>query len=74
MSAFAIAITPFRTWATEPFTSPGNHHRGCHEDGTDRIASPYTVDNRNRIAYVCLGNHIGFDVVDLETGKVLDRV
>ncbi|HYM09269.1 MAG TPA: hypothetical protein VEU62_00980, partial [Bryobacterales bacterium] len=35
---------------------------------------PYTVDSRNRIAYICLGKHIGFDVVDLETGKVLHRV
>jgi hypothetical protein len=32
------------------------------------------VDSRNRIAYVCLGNHVGFDVVDLETGKVPHRV
>ncbi len=35
---------------------------------------PYTVDSRNRIAYVCLGAHVGFDVVDLEAGKVLHRV
>jgi hypothetical protein len=35
---------------------------------------PYTMDSRNRIAYVCLGKHIGFDIVDLQTGKVLHRV
>jgi len=35
---------------------------------------PYTVDRRNRTAYVCLGKHVGFDVVDLEAGKVLHRV
>jgi hypothetical protein len=35
---------------------------------------PYTVDRQNRIAYVCLGGRVGFDVVDLEKGKVLDRV
>lgn len=31
---------------------------------------PYTLDSRNRIAYVCLGGRVGFDVVDLENGKV----
>jgi len=35
---------------------------------------PYTVNSRNSIAYVCLGKHIGFDVVNLQTGKVLHRV
>ena len=35
---------------------------------------PYTMDSRNRIGYVCLGKHVGFDVVDLEKGKVLHRV
>lgn len=35
---------------------------------------PYTLDSRNRIAYVCLGKHVGFDIVNLETGKVLERV
>jgi hypothetical protein len=32
------------------------------------------VDSRNRIAYVCLGDHVGVDIVDLETGKILHRV
>jgi DNA-binding beta-propeller fold protein YncE len=40
----------------------------------ERGIFPYTVDSRNRIAYVCLGNHVGFDVVDLEAGKALHRV
>lgn len=35
---------------------------------------PYTVNSRNSIAYVCLGKHVGFDVVNLETGQVLHRV
>lgn len=41
--------------------------------GESRI-SPYTMDSRNRFAYVCLYNHVGFDVVDLETGKAIHRV
>jgi hypothetical protein len=35
---------------------------------------PFTVDSRNRFAYVCLGKHVGFDVVDLRTGEVPHRV
>jgi hypothetical protein len=35
---------------------------------------PFTVDSRNRYAYICLGKHVGFDVVDLKTGKVPHRV
>jgi DNA-binding beta-propeller fold protein YncE len=35
---------------------------------------PFTVNSANTRAYVCLGKHAGFDVVDLETGKVTDRV
>lgn len=35
---------------------------------------PYTVDSQNKFAYVCLGSHVGFDVVDLQKGKVLHRV
>jgi DNA-binding beta-propeller fold protein YncE len=35
---------------------------------------PFTIDSQNRYAYVCLGKTIGFDVVDLNTGKVLHRV
>ena len=44
------------------------------KDVGERAIFPYTVDSRNRIAYICLGNHVGFDIVDLETGKVLHRV
>jgi len=35
---------------------------------------PYTMDSRNRIGYICLGEHVGFDVVNLQTGQVLHRV
>lgn len=35
---------------------------------------PFTVDHANRYAYVCLGGHVGFDVVEIATGKVLHRV
>ncbi len=40
----------------------------------ERGVFPYTVNSRNSIAYVCLGGHVGFDVVDLEKKKVLHRV
>ncbi|HXT41336.1 MAG TPA: hypothetical protein VN887_15105 [Candidatus Angelobacter sp.] len=35
---------------------------------------PFTVDGRDRYAYVCLGKHVGFDVVNLQTGEVPHRV
>ena len=35
---------------------------------------PYTIDSRNRFAYVCLGKHVGFDVVNLETGDIPYRI
>ncbi len=35
---------------------------------------PFTVTSDNRTAYVCLGSHVGFDVVDLKEGKRLHRV
>ncbi len=35
---------------------------------------PFTVDSQNRYAYVCLGKTVGFDLVNLKTGKVLHRV
>lgn len=35
---------------------------------------PYTIDGRQRYAFVCLGKHVGFDVVDLEQGKAIHRV
>lgn len=40
----------------------------------ERGVFPFTVDSRQRYAYVCLGNHVGFDVVDLEAGKPIHRV
>jgi hypothetical protein len=56
-----------------------------YDTGTDRMIRqikdvgergifPYTMDSRNRIGYICLGEHVGFDVVNLQTGKVLHRV
>ena len=44
--------------------------KDCGESGV----FPFTVDSRNRYAYVCLGKHVGFDVVDLKTGEVPHRV
>ena len=35
---------------------------------------PFTVDSANRYAYVCLGDHVGFDVIDLEKGEAIHRV
>src|SRR6266545_129081 len=35
---------------------------------------PYTVNSANTIAYVCLGKTVGFDIVDLKSGKVLHRL
>ena len=35
---------------------------------------PFTITSRNDLAFVCLGKHVGFDVVDLRAGKVLHRV
>ena len=44
------------------------------KDVGERGVFPFTVDSRNRIAYVCLGNHVGFDVVNVQTGQILHRV
>ena len=35
---------------------------------------PYTVNRALTHAYVCLGQHVGFDVVDLAAGKAIHRV
>jgi DNA-binding beta-propeller fold protein YncE len=35
---------------------------------------PYTVNRKLTHAYVCLGKHVGFDVVDLVAGKPIHRV
>ena len=32
------------------------------------------MDGKERYGYICLGNHVGFDVVNLQTGKALHRV
>jgi hypothetical protein len=44
------------------------------KDVGERGVFPFTVDSRNRIAYVCLGDHVGFDVVNVQTGQILHRV
>ena len=44
------------------------------KDVGERGIFPYTIDSRERYAYVCLGNHVGFDVVDLKAGKAIHRV
>lgn len=35
---------------------------------------PFTVNSRLTLAFVCLGKHVGFDVVDLAAGKPIHRV
>jgi len=40
----------------------------------ERGVFPFTVDSRNRTAYICLGQHVGFDVLDLLKGRTLHRV
>lgn len=44
------------------------------KDVGERGIFPYTIKSDQTIAYVCLGNHVGFDVVDLKQGKLLHRV
>ena len=44
------------------------------KDVGERGIFPFTIDSRERYAYVCLGAHVGFDVVDLEAGKAVHRV
>ncbi len=44
------------------------------KDVGERGIFPFTIDSRERYAYVCLGNHVGFDVVDLKSGKAIHRV
>jgi hypothetical protein len=44
------------------------------EDVGERGVFPFTIDHGNHYAYVCLGAHVGFDVLNLESGKVLHRV
>lgn len=44
------------------------------QDVGERGVFPFTIDSRERYAYVCLGNHVGFDVVDLQEGEAIHRV
>lgn len=43
-------------------------------DVGERGIFPYTFDSRQRYAYICLGAHVGFDVVDLRSGKKIHTV
>jgi outer membrane protein assembly factor BamB len=43
-------------------------------DVGERGIFPYTMDSQERIGYICLGDHVGFDVVNLQTGEKLHRV
>jgi len=44
------------------------------KDVGERGIFPFTIDSAQRYGYICLGNHVGFDVVDLQKGKRLHRV
>ena len=44
------------------------------EDVGEYGVFPFTVDSATRFAYVCLGKHVGFDVVDLQSKKRIHRV
>ncbi len=35
---------------------------------------PFTINHAQTLAYVCLGKHVGFDVVDLAAGQPIHRV
>lgn len=35
---------------------------------------PFTLNSKLSLAFVCLGQHVGFDVVDLAQGKAIHRV
>src|SRR5207249_4413733 len=67
------------------YFSSTNHRVGAFDLETEKIVwektydagcdrSAVTMDSQQRIGYICLGDHVGFDVVNLQTGKVLHRV
>jgi hypothetical protein len=51
-------------------TSEAFHFQDVGEYGV----FPFTVDSANHFAYVCLGKHVGFDVIDLRSRSVSERV
>src|SRR5437867_2036604 len=68
---FAYLGTETNFWVFHTKDDSLSHHfEGIGESGV----FPFTVDSRNRHAYICLGRHVGFDVADLRTGKVPYRV
>ena len=44
------------------------------ENVGERGVFPYTMDSKEKYGYICLGNHVGFDAVNLQTGDILHRV
>lgn len=44
------------------------------ENVGERGVFPYTMDSKEKYGYICLGNHVGFDVVNLQSGDILHRV
>lgn len=40
----------------------------------DGVVFPFTVNRANTLAYICMGSHVGFEVVDLKEGKIQHRV
>lgn len=68
-----FAFLGTKTMLTVFDTSNDNFVRQVKDVG-ERGVFPFTVNSKNEVAYVCLGGHVGFDVVDLQKGKVLHRV
>jgi len=46
------------------------HVPGVGESGV----FPFTVDSRNHFAYICLGKHVGIDIIDLKKRQAVARV
>jgi DNA-binding beta-propeller fold protein YncE len=68
---FAYLGTETNLWVFR--TSDDSLVRNINNVGESGVF-PFTIDSRNHYAYVCLGKHVGFDVVDLRTGAVPHRV
>lgn len=57
-------------WAVDPKTHKVVREVGPFEDSV----CPFTVNGRGSLAFVNVDGLVGFDVADLQTGSVLDRV
>jgi hypothetical protein len=62
-----------RTMLTQFDARTGEKVRQIPDVG-EKGVFPYTVTRDNKLAYVCLGGTVGFDVVDLQAQKALHRV